>query len=195
MTHSSAYNYRANKLAARIADILGEDGKPYQDEAEKILSAMNSRLWIPKNGCWAEYQDFMGLKRKHESAALWTVYTAIDCGACNEKQAYEATRYIDAHIPHIPVIVKGLEEKGYSTISTSNWMPYSWSINNVASAEVMHTALAYFEAGRSDEGFNLMKSNILDQMYIGDSPANFGQISFYDAARGECYRDFGDFLS
>src|SRR5574344_1943163 len=192
VTHSSAYNYRANKLAARIAEILGEDGKPYLDEAEKILSAINSRLWIPKNGCWAEYQDFMGLKRKHESAALWTVYTAIDCGACNEKQAYEATRYIDAHIPHIPVIAKGLEEKGYSTISTSNWMPYSWSINNVASAEVMHTALAYFEAGRSDEGFNLMKSNILDQMYIGDSPANFGQISFYDAARGECYRDFGD---
>jgi len=29
-------------------------------------------------------------------------------------------------------------------------------------------------------------------MYIGDSPGNFGQISFYDAARGECYRDFGD---
>lgn len=29
-------------------------------------------------------------------------------------------------------------------------------------------------------------------MYLGDSPGNFGQISFYDAARGECYRDFGD---
>ena len=29
-------------------------------------------------------------------------------------------------------------------------------------------------------------------MYDGQSPANFGQISKYDAARGECYRDFGD---
>jgi hypothetical protein len=29
-------------------------------------------------------------------------------------------------------------------------------------------------------------------MYLGNSPANIGQISFYDAARGECYRDFGD---
>ena len=29
-------------------------------------------------------------------------------------------------------------------------------------------------------------------MYLGESPGNFGQISFYDAARGECYRDFGD---
>ena len=71
-------------------------------------------------------------------------------------------------------------------------MPYSWSINNVAAAEVMHTALAYFEAGRAEEGFRLMKANVMDQMYYGQSPANFGQVSQYDAARGECYRDFGD---
>jgi hypothetical protein len=62
----------------------------------------------------------------------------------------------------------------------------------VAAAEVMHTALAYFKAGRTEEGYRLMKANILDQMYYGQSPANFGQISKYDAARGECYRDFGD---
>ena len=29
-------------------------------------------------------------------------------------------------------------------------------------------------------------------MYLGTSPGNIGQVSFYDAARGECYRDFGD---
>ena len=56
----------------------------------------------------------------------------------------------------------------------------------------MHTALAYYEAGRNETAFMLMKANIMDQMYIGQSPANFGQLSFYDAARGECYRDFGD---
>ena len=71
-------------------------------------------------------------------------------------------------------------------------MPYSWSINNVANAEVWHTALAFFEAGRSEEGYSLMMANIMDNMYYGQSPANFGQLSHYDAARGECYRDFGD---
>ena len=78
------------------------------------------------------------------------------------------------------------------TIATSDWLPYTWSINNVAAAEVMHTALAYFEAGRKEDGFRLIKANILDQMYYGASPGNFGQVSYYDAARGECYRDFGD---
>ena len=187
VTHSSAYNYRGNRLAARIAEILGEDSQPYREEAEAILTAMNERLWLPKKGVWAEYQDAMGLKRKHEHPAVWSIYTPIDCGACSLHQAYAATRYVDEHIPHIDV-----EDTGYQTIATSDWLPYSWSINNVAAAEVMHTALALFEAGRPEQAFRLMKGNILDQMYYGQSPANFGQISQYDAARGECYRDFGD---
>ena len=187
VTHSSAYNYRGNKLAARIAEIIGEDAEPYRREAEAILKAMNERLWLPQKGVWAEYQDAMGLKRIHDHPAVWSIYTPIDCGACTPEQAYQATRYVDTHIPHIDV-----EDTGLQTISTSDWLPYSWSINNVAAAEVMHTALAYFEAGGSEEAYRLMKANILDQMYYGASPGNFGQVSYYDAARGECYRDFGD---
>ena len=195
VTHSSAYNYRGNKLAARIAEILGEDGKPYRDEAEAILKAMNDRLWV--KGVWAEYQDAMGLKRKHESPAVWSIYTPIDCGACSPEQAWQATDWVNRHIPHIPLPTANSQQpiansQQLYTIATSNWMPYSWSINNVANAEVWHTALAFFEAGRSDEGYSLMMANILDNMYYGQSPANFGQLSFYDAARGECYRDFGD---
>jgi len=186
VTHSSAYNYRGNLLAARIAEIIGKDPKPYHDEAKAILKAMNERLWLQAKGVWAEYQDAMGLKRLHESPAVWSIYTPIDCGACSPKQAWEATRWVEQNIPHVTV------EGGQQTISTSNWLPYSWSINNVAAAEVMHMALAYFEAGRTVEGYRLLKGNVMDQMYYGQSPANFGQISFHDAARGECYRDFGD---
>lgn len=192
VTHSSAYNYRGNRLAARIAEIIGEDPQPYRAEAEAILQAMNSRLWMPQKGVWAEYQDAMGLKRLHEHPAVWSIYTPIDCGACTPNQAYQATRYIDREIPHIPIKTASGDISNLYTISTTNWLPYSWSINNVAAAEVMHTALAYFEAGRPDEGYRLMMANIMDQMYYGASPGNFGQISQYDAARGECYRDFGD---
>ena len=187
VTHSSAYNYRGNRLAARIAEIIGEDATPYRQEADAILQAMNQRLWLADRGVWAEYQDAMGLQRKHESPAVWSVYTPIDCGACSPQQAWQATGWVRDNIPHIDV-----EKTGYQTIATSNWLPYSWSINNVAAAEVMHTALACFEAGRSDEGYRLLMGNVMDQMYYGASPGNFGQISYYDAARGECYRDFGD---
>ncbi len=189
VTHSSAYNYRHNLLAARIAEILGENGAPYREEADAILKAMNERLWT--DGHWAEYQDFMGLQRLHESAALWSIYTPIDCYACSPEQAYMATRWVDSYLPHIPIRIKG-EEPQYYLLSTTRWMPYDWSINNVAHAEVMHTALAYFHAGRTDEAFRLMKGTLLDEMYLGGSPANLGQVSYYDAARGETYRDFAD---
>ena len=186
VTHSSAYNYRANLLAARMAELIGRDAAPYRQEADDILAAMNSRLWLDGKGHWAEYEDLMGLKRKHEHAAVWSVYTPIDCGACSPEQAFRATRYVDHAIPHIPV------RGDYATIATSDWQPYVWSVNNVAAAEVMHTALAFYQAGRADAAYRLLMGNVLDQMYEGQSPANFGQISKYDAARGECYRDFGD---
>ena len=194
VTHSSAYNYRGFALAARIAEILGEDPTYYRSEAEKTLKAMNDRLWLKNRGHWVEYQDFMGLKRTHDHAALWSIYTPIDCGAATEEQAFRATQYVDSCIPHIPVVMEKVSRKmpKLETISTSDWLPYDWSINNVAGDEVMHMALAYFQAGRSEEGFALIKANIMDQAYLGDSPGNFGQISYYDKARGELYRDFSD---
>ena len=133
----------------------------------------------------------MGHRRLHESPGLWTIYHVLDSDVADPFQAYRATRYVDTEIPHIPVYADGLEE-GYATIATTNWLPYSWSINNVAFAEVMHTAFTYFQAGRPEEAYRLMKSSFLDGMYLGNSPGNLGQVSFYDAARGECYRDFGD---
>ncbi|MDE7418832.1 MAG: DUF4450 domain-containing protein [Muribaculaceae bacterium] len=191
VTHSSAYNYRANKIAAEIAEKIGEDPTPYQKEAEKILNALNSTLWMDDKGVWAEFQDFMGHQRLHDHPALWTIYHAIDSDVADDFMSYSATRYIDNNIPHISVVAPGLEE-GYATIATTDWMPYAWSINNVAFAEVMHTALAYWQAGRGEEAAKLLKSSMLDGMFLGNSPGNIGQISYYDAARGECYRDFAD---
>ena len=189
VTHSSAYNYRGNLLAARIAEIIDEDPKPYREEANKILNALNARLWLKNEGHWAEYQDFMGLKRVHEDAALWSVYTPIDCGVGTAEQNFWATKYVDRHVPHIPYLYDGKE---YQTLSTSDWSPYEWSLNNVAMAEVMHTVLAYYQAGRVEKAYQLLKANILDFMYLGTSPGNFGQISTHDRAMGESYRDFSD---
>ena len=187
VTHSSAYNYFHHQMAARIAEILGEDPAPYREEAEAILRAMDQRLWLKDRGHWAEYQDGMGLKRLHESAAVWSYYTPIDCGVGTPQQRYQAVDAMRRSLPHIQV-----EDTPYHVIATSNWLPYAWSINNVATAETMHMALACFEAGQNREGYDLLMGTVMDNMYYGQSPANFGQLSHYDAARGECYRDFGD---
>ena len=191
VTHSSAYNMFANRMAAQVAAAIGENPEPYAKEADAIGAAIDNVLWMPERGQWAEYRDAGGHKRLHPSAAVWTVYHAIDSEIADPFKAYAATCYIDREIPRIPVVSTDGEE-GLFTLATTNWKPYSWSINNVAIAEVMHTALAYWQAGRAEEAYALMKSVAKDNMYLGACPLNFGQISHYDAARGECYRDFAD---
>jgi len=191
VTHSSAYNYRANKTAAMLAAMIGKDATPYQLEADKILKAMQTNLWLNEKGWFAEYKDKMGLQLVHPSAGLWTVYHAIDEGVPDAFQSYQLLRYVDNEIPHIPVVANGLNEK-CEMLATTNWQPYDWSLNNVVLAENLHTSLAYWQGGRSEAAFRLWKSALVESMYLGISPANFQQLSFYDAMRGELYRDFAD---
>lgn len=192
VSHSSGYNYLANTLASELAEAIGKDGSKYKTEAEAIRSAMNDRLWLADKGWYAEFVDELGLKMQHESAALWTVYHTMDSRVPDPFQAYQMMRYVDKYIPHIKVEGDGLVDDDYYVMSTTNWMPYTWSINNVVMAENLHTALSYWQGGHYNEGYKLWKSTLLDAMYLGSSPGNFVQLSALDAARGECYRDFAD---
>ena len=192
VTHSSAYNYRSNKMAAALAKLVGEDGSMYEQEARKILSAVQKSLWLPDRGWYAEYKDLLGNKLVHPSAGVWTIYHAIDSKVPDNFQAFQCLRYIDTEIPHIPVSANGWNEHGLYLLSTTNWQPYTWSINNVALAENLHTALAYWQGNRSEEAYKLWRSTLLESMYLSASPGGFQQLSFYDAIRGELYRDFAD---
>lgn len=192
VTHSSAYNYRAFKDAAALAKLIGEDGTAYAKEADKILMAMNRQLWMKDKGWYAEYKDLLGNKLLHPAAGLWTIYHAIDSKVPDPFQAYQSLRYIDNHIPRIPVIAKGWKEKGLYLYSETNWQPYTWSLNNVVTSENLHTALSYWQGNRKEEAFQLWRSAILETMYLSAGPGNFQQLSFYDAIRGELYRDFAD---
>lgn len=191
VTHSSSYNYRAFSKAAELAKILGYDGSAYLREASKIWQAMQSSLWLKDKGWFAEYKDLLGNKLVHPSAGIWTIYHAIDSKVPDAFQAYQMMRYVDTEIPHIPVKAKGLTGD-YHVLSTTNWMPYTWSVNNVALGELMHTSLAYWQAGRSNQAFKLWKSTLVESMYLGANPGGLLQLSFYDAIRGELYRDFAD---
>lgn len=192
VTHSSAYNYRANAVAAQLAPIAGEDPTPYQEEATKIFDAVNHQLWIPELGWYAEYKDALGEKLLHPAAGLWTIYHAIDEKLPDGFKAYQALRYVDKYIPHIPVQAKGLRDSSHFLLSTTNWQPYTWSLNNVVLAENLHTSLAYWQGNRSEEAYRLWKSALVESMYLSASPGGFEQLSYYDAIRGELYRDFAD---
>lgn len=192
VTHTTAYNYYHNKMAARLARLLGHDPAPYEREAGLIRKAMRQELWLPDRGWYAEYKDLLGLRRTHPSAGLWTVYHTIDSEAADPLEAWQLTHSVDTQIAHIPIHGAGVPEGGFYTLPTTNWMPYSWSVNNVVMAESGHTALAFWQAGRADEALKLFKGCLLDSMYQGLCPGNLGMTTTFDMARGECQRDFAD---
>ncbi|MDR6403158.1 MULTISPECIES: DUF4450 domain-containing protein [Chryseobacterium] len=192
VTHTSAYNYRANREMAKLAKIIGENPQPYEKEADSILKAMKNQLWIKNKGYFAEFKDALGNQILHDKPGIWSIYHVSDAYILNEFEDYQNTQYINNYIPKIPVRVKGEVDKNYYTLSTTNWQPYDWSINNVALAENLQTALAYWQSGRNEDAFRLWKGNLAESMYYGISPGNFEQLSHYDAFRGELYRDFAD---
>ncbi|GAA4281312.1 hypothetical protein GCM10022260_17330 [Gaetbulibacter aestuarii] len=192
VTYASAYNYSCNLFAASIAQLLNENPDPYLHEAKQIKSAVENNLWISEKGVFSEYKDKLGRQLVHDQPGLWTIYHSIDEGIANSFQAWQSLRYIDTEIPHIPVKAKGLSESNLYLLSTSNWQPYTWSVNNVALAENLNTALAYWEGGRPEEAFKLWQSSLIESMYLGASPGGFEMLSYYDAMRGESYRDFAD---
>lgn len=192
VTHTTAYNYRANKAAAKLAKLIGEDPALYETEAAQIAEALRSRLWLKGNGHFAEYQDLLGNKIVHDKPGLWTIYHIADAYILDDFENYQNVQYIENHLPKIPVQVKNGEHQGLYTLATTTWQPYTWSVNNVALAENLQASLAYWQSGRFNEAFHLWKSNVIESMYHGISPGNFQQLSHYDAFRGELYRDFAD---
>ena len=190
--HSSAYNYYANKMAAELAKKLNIDAVPFEKEADKILKAANNQLWIPKKGIFAEYKDALGNRILHDSPGVWSIYHTIDSELSNPFESYQMLDYVNNQIPHIPISAEGLDKKDLYVISTTNWQPYTWSTNNVALAEQLHTSLAFWQGGQSEKAYTMWESALIESMYLGASPGGFEQLLFQDAMRGELYRDFAD---
>ena len=193
VTHASAYNWWHNAMAARVAKLLGEDAEAYQREAALIREAMTEFLWLPEQAMFAEYRDYLGLQRAHPAAALWSFYHPLDApGLTSPAEALHMSRYVKSRLPRLPVRGPGVPGDNLHLFATSNWMPYTWSINNVVMGENMHAALGFWQAGDPAEGFTLFRSAFLASMFMGISPGNVGSMNYLDVYRRESQRDFAD---
>lgn len=190
-THASAYNAYHNRMAARVAKLIGVDPSPYEEEAAAIEKAMRQHLWLADRGHYAEWKDLMGEGAVHPDAAAWTVYHTVDSQAATPLEAWQLARYAASSLPRLPIVGPNVPD-GTFQVSTSDWFPYHWSTNNVVMAESAHTALSMFQANRDNDGFELLKGAILDSMYLGQCPGNVGMCTPLDMARGETQRDFAD---
>ncbi len=190
-THSSAYNLYHLRLAARVARLLGFDPAPYEQEAALLARGLEQHLWLPDRGWYAEWKDLLGLQSVQPQAAAWTFYHTLDSEVPSPLAAWQMTRQVETTLPHFPLRGPGVPA-GTATLATTNWMPYTWSLNNVVLAETVHTALGFWQAGRRESAFALLKGAVLDSMFLGLCPGNVGMCTWFDANRRESQRDFGD---
>lgn len=187
--HGSAYNYWHNKMAAKLAPLVGADPDPYAKEAELIARGMRELLWV--NDHFAESKDWLGRQLVHPSAALWTFYHTMDSEMPTSSEASVMARQVSARLPRLPV--RGPDvPRDLEMFASSDWMPYTWSLNNVVMGENVHTALAFWQAGQPEEAFRLLKSSLVASMFMGISPGNVGSMNYLDVYRRESQRDFAD---
>lgn len=193
-THSSAYNLYHNRMAARVAKLLGADATTYEREAELLARGMKQQLWLADRGWFAEWKDLLGLQLVHPNAAAWTFYHTLDSEVPAPFEAWQMTRFVDTQLARFPIQVgnRQAEIGDAYTMPTTSWMPYTWSLNNVVLGETMHTALGYWQANRPEGAFPLFKGAVLDSMFLGLCPGNVGMCTWFDATRRESQRDFGD---
>jgi hypothetical protein len=142
VTHASAYNFWHNAMAARVRSCWKRTLHPTNGKPRRSSGPWRNGSGCPAQGMFAEYRDWLGLQRAHPSAALWSFYHVLDAaGLVGARQAWQMTRYVDRALPHLPVgghfLVKGglaesgIDLPGAHVLATSNWAPYTWSINNV----------------------------------------------------------------
>ena len=193
VAYASAYNAWHNRMAARIAALIGQDPAPYAAEAEAIGKAMRQYLWMPERGAFAEYRDMLGRQALHPSYGLWSFYHTLDASVPTPEEAARMADGLDRHARALPVAGHGVPaDRPYRVLPSSDWMPYTWSVNNVVMGEVMHTALGYWQAGRIGTAFELAKGALLASMYMGITPGNVGSMNYLDVYRRESQRDFAD---
>ena len=176
VTHASAYNYFHNRMAARLARLLGHDAAPYE---------ARGRGDCPRDARAPVAGQSRRLRRVQGSpgpAARASQRGAVDLLPHDGRRAAHAVRGLadDARDRDADAASPGPRrwrpaDQPYAVLSTTDWMPYTWSVNNVVMGENVHTALGFWQAGRADEAFRLMKSALLSSMFMGIAPATSGR--------------------
>lgn len=191
--YTTAYNLYHNRMAARVAKLIGKDPAPYEAEADLIQRGMQTYLWMEDRGAYGEFRDYLGKQMLHPSYGVWSFYHSIDSGAPDALQAARMAADLERSLKPLPVTGEGVpNDRPYRLLPSSDWMPYSWSINNVVMGENLHTALALWQAGKADTAYDITRGGILASFYMGIAPGNVGSMNYLDVYRRESQRDFAD---
>lgn len=169
----SAYAYYAHIAAADMARRAGDAASTsrHSIRASKIQCALIEVLWQPDRGHFALYQEQGGHRRLHTDAWVYSQFLPIDARMTTAEQALQALYYTEWALERIRLPYGG------ELCQPSNWVPWKWSVRDVFGGDICALALAYFQNGLGDEGWQLLLGETLESAYAGAVPGGMSHIA------------------
>jgi hypothetical protein len=168
----SAYAYYGHLAARDMARRAGDAAAAarHQARAEKIRHALTKVLWLNDRGHFGLYVEQGGHHRVHGDAWLYSEFLPIDAGMATPEQALQALYYTEWGLEriHLPF--------GGQLCQPSNWVPSKWSVRDMFGGDMWHLALAYFQTGLADKGWDLLEGAMLETAYAGAVPGGFSHV-------------------
>ena len=166
----TAYAYTAHKAALEMARRAGDAAAVKRHEARlaTIHKSFMEKLWISDKGYVGSYVEQGGHGRLHEDSWLYAIFCPIDAGMLPTDLAAESLYYTEW----------GLEREkmpyGGERVWPSNWVPSLWSLREMWPGDDYHLALAYFQTGLADEGWNVLHGTFPCMAFYGPVPGDLG---------------------
>lgn len=166
----TAYAYAGHKAALELARHADDTAAAARHQARlaKIHDRFMRKLWIPSKGYVGSYVEQGGHGRLHEDPWLYAIFCPIDAGMLTDLQAASALYFTEW----------GLEREkmpyGGQRCWTSNWVPSLWSLREMWPGDNYHLALAYFQTGLADDGWDILRGTFPLMAFYGPVPGDLG---------------------
>lgn len=168
----SAYAYTGHLAAMDMARRAGDTAAAARHQARwgKIWRALVTKLWLNDHGHFGLYVEQGGLGRVHSDAWVYSQFLPIDTGMVGSVFAVQALYYTEWGLERIRLPFGG------EVCQPSNWVPWKWSVRDMFGGDLCAHALAYFQTGLADEGWELLKGATLESVYASSVPGGFSHV-------------------
>lgn len=166
----TAYAYTAHRAALELASRAGDTASVERHKARIAIihRSFMQQLWIPaKQYVGASVEQF-GHRRLHEDSWLYSIFCPIDAGMLDPIKAAQSLHYTEWGLEreHMPY--------GGERVWPSNWVPSVWSLREMWPGDNYHLALAYFQTGLADGGWNILRGTFPHMAFYGPVPGDLG---------------------
>ena len=169
----TSYAYNGHKAALEMAIRKGEneEAKYHQAKLEHIKQGFFTKLWIKNKGYSGAYCEQGGFERLHENPWLYSIFLPIDAHLVTDNEAVSSLYYTKS------VLQNDKMSTGGRRVWSSNWVPAVFSVRELYPGDNYHLALAYFQSGLADDGWDIMKGNFYHGAYNRNVPGDLGNDS------------------